>query len=339
MKGGKLMKLLLMFITLIVAGIAPSVAQNNLGTTAVPFLEIGVGARGVGMGEAQVSSVNDVSALYWNPAAITKLGKSEVSFQHTDWFIDTQLNYAAAVFKMGYSYLGVHFYQFNGGRMQVTDLMFPEGIGEDFTVRDMSLGLSYAQSLTTNFSFGGTVKYIESMIWRTKASTIGLDLGFHYKTPFKNLNLGFAITNFGMEMQMMGDNLANRIDLDPNANGNNDGILSMLATRSWDLPLIFRIGLDYTLLSDRIHNLMLAADAVYPNNNQNYINAGMEYAFRNMVFFRAGYSNAFMADDEGLGHLRMGFGVFISNQIKVDYAFSERGILGNVNMIGASVAF
>lgn len=314
-------------------------AQNNLGTTAVPFLEIPAGARGVAMGEANVSAVNDISALYWNPAAMTKFGKSEVSFQHTDYFIDTRLNYAAGGFKLGYSYIGVHFYQFDAGRMPVTDILFPDGVGEDFTARDMSLGISYAQQLTTNFGIGGTLKYIESMIWRTKASTVALDLGFHYKTPLKNLNLGFAISNFGAEMQMTGDNLVQRIDLDLNSSGNNDGLLAMLATKTWDLPLIFRIGVDYTLLDTRLHQFVIATDAVYPNNNQNYVNAGLEYGFRKMVFFRAGYSNGFISDAEGLGHLRVGFGIAVQERIKIDYAFSERGVLGNINLIGASVAF
>ena len=39
------------------------------------FLSIGVGARALGMGTSVVSSTNDISATYWNPASLTILDK------------------------------------------------------------------------------------------------------------------------------------------------------------------------------------------------------------------------------------------------------------------------
>ena len=39
-------------------------AQTKVGTTAGGFLEIGTGARGVGMGETLVAATNDVNSLY-----------------------------------------------------------------------------------------------------------------------------------------------------------------------------------------------------------------------------------------------------------------------------------
>ena len=43
---------------------------SKVGTTGAAFLEIGIGARAVAMGNAFVGTANDVTALYWNPAGL-----------------------------------------------------------------------------------------------------------------------------------------------------------------------------------------------------------------------------------------------------------------------------
>ena len=62
------------------AGIFP-----KAGTTAAPFLKIGVGARAVAMGGNFVALANDATALYWNPAAITDLTEMNFSVTHSSW--------------------------------------------------------------------------------------------------------------------------------------------------------------------------------------------------------------------------------------------------------------
>ena len=315
-------------------------AQSQVGTTAASFLEIPVGARGTAMGQAYVSTANEVSALYWNPAGITNLETNQATFHYTDWFVDTRLNYAAAVIKINNMYIGGQLYMFDGGQMDVTTVLYPDGTGEEYSVSDISLGLSYGQKLTNTFSIGGSVKFLRSSIWRMDASTLALDLGFQYQTPLENLDMGFSISNFGGEMKMEGDNTARRIDLDPNASGNNDALLAHLKLKSWDLPLIFRIGLNYEFLANMAdHSFIVSSDAVYPNSNNNYINVGGEYGFQDLVFLRGGYSYLFLDDDYGTGHIRFGFGVKVADRIIADYSFSDRSTLGGVHMIGASVNF
>jgi hypothetical protein len=327
-----------LLITVLAALPLSGYAQSKVGTTAAGFLEIGVGARGVGMGETIVAATNDVSSLYWNPAGITGITGGEATFHHTTWIAGTTLNYAAMAFNVpNVGHIGAQIYIFDSGEMEVTDIIFPDGTGENFKVQDIMLGLTAARQLTQNFAIGGSVKYIQSTVWRMSAATIGLDLGMQYDTPLKNLRLGFNISNFGGEMQLFGDNTARRIDLDPNSTGSNDGLLANLQVRSWDIPLNFRLGFGYTVLDTEMHQFLIVADALYPNNNDAYLNAGVEYGFSNLLFLRGGMSQLTLADAEG--QLRMGFGINILNRIRADYAWSDRGILGSTNMVGVSVAF
>src|SRR5438045_6379794 len=50
------------------------------------FLNIGAGARGLSMGSAQVASVKDGTAGYWNPAGLTGVEYSTVNFMHASYF-------------------------------------------------------------------------------------------------------------------------------------------------------------------------------------------------------------------------------------------------------------
>lgn len=51
------------------------------------FLAIGVGARALGMSNAMTSAVNDVTAVYWNPAALTDIEfKYQFAAQHAAYF-------------------------------------------------------------------------------------------------------------------------------------------------------------------------------------------------------------------------------------------------------------
>src|SRR5690348_5967196 len=51
------------------------------------FLNIGAGARGLAMGSAQVASVNDGTAGYWNPAGLTGVKDyANANLMHAEYF-------------------------------------------------------------------------------------------------------------------------------------------------------------------------------------------------------------------------------------------------------------
>ena len=61
------------------------------GESAVPFLLIAPNSRAAGIGESGTGSVDDASAIYWNPGALAFMDGQEVSVTHANWLPQFQL--------------------------------------------------------------------------------------------------------------------------------------------------------------------------------------------------------------------------------------------------------
>ena len=120
--------------------------------------------------------------------------------------------------------------------------------------------MGYSRNLTDRFSIGVQAKYIRESVWNTSASGFAIDIGTMYVTPFNDLVIGAAISNFGTKMRLDGRDL--RFNYDPNDNldtGPNN-IPALLMTDDFDLPLTFRIGLAMDLFQTRFFKVTAAVD-------------------------------------------------------------------------------
>jgi len=309
--------------------------QSKVGTSAANFLQIGVGARGVALGDAATASGKDISGVYWNPALIANVNQGQVYFNHIDWFAGIDLNYGSAMLSFGnQGNFALTVFSLNTDQIEVTTEEYPDGTGDLYTVQDLMVALSYGRALTDRFKIGGTVKVIRSTIWNTSASAIAVDVGLTYRTPFNPVTLGMSISNFGNEMRMLGTDTAVRFDPDLRVGGNNDGVVANQYTRSWDLPILFRFGLAYNMIRTNSQQLLLLSDVLYPSSNENYVNTGIEYGLLNKYFLRAGYRQLFLEDGEG--GLTFGGGIKLFN-IQLDYAYCDRGRLSFVQYFSIGV--
>ena len=73
----------LLMISIVFAALGKSVYAQ--GTTAVPFLELAPDSRAGGMGESGVALADNSAAIFWNPAGMAFLTGSELSFTHSNW--------------------------------------------------------------------------------------------------------------------------------------------------------------------------------------------------------------------------------------------------------------
>ncbi|RZK52892.1 MAG: hypothetical protein EOO59_13100, partial [Hymenobacter sp.] len=77
----------------------PSLAQAQTKTPKYSneFMNLGAGARSLGMGKTQVSLANDATAGYWNPAALTNIAaKYDGVLMHSELFSGVVKNDYAA---------------------------------------------------------------------------------------------------------------------------------------------------------------------------------------------------------------------------------------------------
>ena len=60
--------------------IFPILGGQRVGTSVFSFLNIGISARAVGMGESVVALNQDASSVFYNPATIAQLDQTEIHF-------------------------------------------------------------------------------------------------------------------------------------------------------------------------------------------------------------------------------------------------------------------
>jgi hypothetical protein len=324
------------------------------GTTTANFLEIGFGAAGNALGDAYVSLANDVSAIYWNPAGLARMNRSEVMFVTQPWIADMNTSFGAVgIVVPSFGTIGASIILMDYGEMDVTTMSMQEGTGEKFTARDMAISLSFARNIVEWFSFGASGKLVASNIWHMNGTALAFDLGVIIRTDFfsptgendRGLNIGMSISNYGTSLKYDGLDLLSPIDVDPNAAGNYRDAPGRLATQEWELPLIFRIGTSVTPVFTDEHELILSADALHPNNNSESVNVGAQYALTlpsfGRLFLRAGYKALFMEDSQYGASFGLGVqtDLLFNRGLKLEYAYRSIGILGDAQSLGVSVLF
>ncbi|NOZ74753.1 MAG: PorV/PorQ family protein [FCB group bacterium] len=331
------------FILMVTPTTAQLVKQvSKVGSTAATFLEIGVGARARGVGDAFVSVANDVSALYWNPAGITALEKPEAQFYHSPWIAGIRFNFAGAVIPLNqYGSLGLFYTGVGMDDEPVRTIFYPEGTGEYYQASSLSFGLTYSRRLTDHFSFGVTVKHIQEQIWHMTATSTALDVGTLFRSRNRGFRLGMSISNFGNKMKLEGRDTQQKVDIDEQKAGNNDRIDAHLDTWAWQLPLLMRVGLSKDIQIGKTQKIVVAVDAVHPNDNTEYVNAGAEYWLGKMLVIRAGQNNLLLKDRQsgwtfGFG-LRTNF--YGRANIALDYAARSMGVFEIINGYSLNIIF
>jgi len=329
-------RVLLVLLALSAAGadaqLVPNLGGQRTGISVFQFLKIGVGARGVAMGESFVAAANDVSALYWNPAALVQFAQDQAIAAHTEYLDDIKHEFFGAVWHLSsQDALGASFTSLHMKDMEITTETQPFGTGRYFSFGDIAVGLSYSRKMTDQFSFGATVKYVEETLDVLKMRSVMVDLGTWYWTGLGSTRFAVAIANFGS-------------DVAPSGTVTQFNGTQLSTFQSFSVPTEFRLGFAFEPLQTDDHMLTTSIQLNHPNDNAENVRLGLEYSFRKTFYFRAGIKRTIgqqlLGEDlTSEENYALGAGVLVPIGLSVigaDYAFANFSRLGTVNRISLS---
>jgi long-subunit fatty acid transport protein len=275
------------------------------------------------MGDAFVAVANDASALYWNPAGITQFQTNEVVLSHTSWFVDIQHQFIGAVYHLTLDdAIGVSVTSLHMDDMERTTEFAPRGTGEYFTFGDLAFGVTYSRKLTPQFSFGGTIRYLEETMDVLKMRGMMVDFGTYYWTGLGTSRFSAVVTNFGNQIS-------------PNGSVMVPGGQTVQQFQEFSPPTMFRFGFAFEPLMDETNILTISIQLNHPNDNSENICFGAEYGWMKMIFLRGGYKLNVEEQSISLGGgLTTSIG---SIAVGVDYSYVVYTNLGGVHRISMNV--
>jgi len=303
-----------LILLLMGAGAPGAAADDATESVSGKILQVGVGARAVGMGESQVAVSDDVYSLYWNPAGLARLGQSQITLMHNAWFGQINSEYLAYAQPTAQGGFGIGLNYINFGTFQkygIDSNNYPVPLDEQFSPFTLVTTFGYAQTLSPMFSAGANLKLVSESVDTYNNLTMALDLGMQALKVWNNLDLGLMVQNAGLPIQ------------------------------GYSLPLNIKAGAAYSLLPATDKSKLLAAvdfNMPIPTSQPYYVNAGMEYWLANTVALRAGYKVSQLNGLGQLSGLTAGLGVRVLDYT-LDYAYADYGVLGMTHRVSLTAGF
>ncbi len=307
----------ILIIILALASIEIS-AAGNIGVSGADFLELGVGSRALGMGEAYTAMSEDVNAMYYNPASLGTQKYPELSINHQELILDSRFENVSVVWPSLGGCAGFYSSFFWVPPFEKIDIN--GNVTGDVNFYNSSSSLTFGKAFES-FYAGATVKYIYQRIDTNNYHSLAVDAGvlksFYMFTPFKaparNFFLGFSLNNFGL-------NVAD----DPLPRNFKAGMSYVAA--NW-----MRLNVDFSESLIEANDLF---DFTYGFDESFQVNTGIEFNYAEILYFRSGYK----LNDGTSYSFGVGFNYAIKNvAFRLDASYSDADIFGSIYSINFTV--
>jgi hypothetical protein len=322
------MKILLkIFAAVVILTLAVNISisgpRDKFGTSAAPELLIPVGSIGTALSGSNISSIQGIDAMYWNPAGLSVLNSSrgEALFSHMNYFADMRVEYFSAGVNLGsLGTIGVGLKSLVIGDIEETSEIQPEGTGVVYSPTYLVANVSYARRMTDRIRFGTNVKIISENVADVSATGWAFDFGLQYVAGTTGLSFGIALKNLGPSMTFNGPGLDREF-----ININGVKTTQRINLQSFDLPTNLELGVGFDREIYKDFNLGIHAGFVNGSFTSDEYKFGLQFGYKNYFFVRGAFTIYPNKEaDESLFGPTFGAGIrypFGSFSLAFDYAY------------------
>ena len=298
-------------------------------------------------GGGAVASAQGMDAVFWNPAGLAASENNiDAIFSNRQYIADIANNFFGVASTFGEYKIGINVRTFNLGEIDETTVYYPDGTGQVFTPNFSILGTTFAKKLSENTSVGFNANLIREGFGRVSATGVSYDFGVQHKgiAGFENLEIGFALKNFGQPLKYDGEGLG--VFATASGSDRPEDYYKVDAA-SFDLPFVFDMGLKYNVAGA---DLGVTYTSNYYSTDELKVYVG--YAIEGLGSIGLGVQSSSAAQEiEGEGDWYtnpsdgVSFGAsfdmsrFVGTNMSVDYSMVPMGDFGTNSIVALRLAF
>jgi len=256
----------------------PNLGGQRAGISAFPFLKNDLSPRSVGMGGAGLALSGDGYSMGVNPAAGANNKFPTIAMSSRKLPAGLFHSYLGGVLptKNNAAWMVSMNYLTGGNQKRRTEFQ-PFGDGTVYSSDAMKFGLGYSKALSKMFSFGVNINFIREQLAQYASNAASVDLGFLYKTDWKDLSFAVGLQHFGVNSTASGTDL-------PVVYNRAGGVTK----DSYGAPTLFSMGLSMVPYRKNGDKLTISTQLNHPNDNAENIRLGLEFESDSLFFIRSG---------------------------------------------------
>lgn len=274
--------------------------------TGADFLLIEPSARAAAMGGSYSALVDDVHAIYYNPAGLARVGRVQLTGTHTEWVAGVQNEFVAFAFPLGRFAWG-----FSTGYLHSEEIE-RDAVGRrigTFLVGDGALSAACGLRLTDRQFVGANVKFLHRNLYHRATSGAAVDFGYQCRLKTE----GGSHWKFGVTLKNLGPKMG--FAYKESLPTEYEGAVAYQPLIGLRRPLAFV----FSVRDGNFHSRPVAA-------------AGVEASILSRLFLRVGY-----VLDDSEQKLRAGFGVDLFDLGRIDFAAVRIGKMNSSMFLSLSL--